>query len=177
MYFTTSLCLSDPIVQNILCGSCPHCKQCGFLRSHGYLRGYKECSGNQQVIRARRIFCSNRHNLGGCGKTFPIYLQGFIPSIAITTASLLLFFHNLLQDKSIAKSSPFSDHSAKYPYRLLKKIRLKIPEIRTLLNRIRPPPRILESNNPLIQSLLHLFEAFPVNPINSYHLTFQTPLF
>src|SRR4051794_3753993 len=38
---------------------CPHCKVVGMLIRHGFLRGYDQNS--RKTIRARRVFCSNRH--------------------------------------------------------------------------------------------------------------------
>src|SRR5476649_1963438 len=53
---------------------CPHCKVVGALIRHGYLRGYDECNSKQKTVRARRIFCSNRHARHGCGRTFSVWL-------------------------------------------------------------------------------------------------------
>jgi len=40
---------------------CPHCKVVGTLIRHGYLRGYDDSSPQRKIVRARRLFSSNRN--------------------------------------------------------------------------------------------------------------------
>ena len=44
---------------------CPHCKTVGTLIRHGSLSGFDDSDSSQKVVRARRIFCSNRHRRRG----------------------------------------------------------------------------------------------------------------
>ena len=52
--------------------ACPHCKRVGNLIRHGYLRGYDEKHPREKTVRAWRIFCSNRKQAAGCGRTFSV---------------------------------------------------------------------------------------------------------
>ena len=62
------------IYEKLKVTACPHCKATGLLVLHGFLRGYDESSPREKTIRARRIFCSNRNNRQGCGRTFSVWL-------------------------------------------------------------------------------------------------------
>ncbi|WP_146521582.1 hypothetical protein [Stieleria varia] len=44
------------------------------MNRHGVLKGYDEQDFKHKSIRAKRIFCSNRGNANGCGKTFSVWI-------------------------------------------------------------------------------------------------------
>ena len=51
--------------------TCPHCQAVGTLNRHGCLHGFDD--SRRKTVRARRIFCSNRHARPGCGHTFTVW--------------------------------------------------------------------------------------------------------
>ena len=52
---------------------CSHCKQTRQLVSHGYIRK-KKVGGDPEAV-GKRVFCSNRHQHTGCGRTTQLYLN------------------------------------------------------------------------------------------------------
>jgi hypothetical protein len=55
---------------------CAHCKQAHQLVSHGFVRR-KRVGGEPEAI-GKRVFCSNRNNRMGCGRTMQLYLESTI---------------------------------------------------------------------------------------------------
>ena len=70
---------------------CPHCKAIGTLIRHGFLYGFDESSPRQKTLRARRIFCSNRHARPGCGRTFSVWIADKIRRLSLTAGALWRF--------------------------------------------------------------------------------------
>lgn len=160
---------------------CPHCQLSGFLILHGYLYGYSEHSDSQQIIRGRRIFCSNRNNRRGCGKTSSILSAGLLPKFIIGAQSLWRFFDNI--KKGANPACAFRDAGCKMArtsiYRLLKKLSINQVRIRSFLTRIKDPPAAGHAKNPVIQTILHLDHVFAGTdcPITEFQHRFQAPFF
>ena len=74
---------------------CPHCKKMGMLILHGYIKN------NKNIIKAHRVFCSNRNNRTGCGKTFSIYYADYIKNISVASDILWKFLKYILHGLSI----------------------------------------------------------------------------
>ena len=55
---------------------CQHCKQPHHLVSHGYIR--KKQIGAAPLAVGKRVFCSNRHQHAGCGRTMQLYLAATV---------------------------------------------------------------------------------------------------
>ncbi|MBT3335897.1 MAG: hypothetical protein HN395_05920 [Methylococcales bacterium] len=79
--------------------ACPHCRSNGFLKPHDVVYTLKQ--GRLNSV-GRRIFCSNRYQHSGCGRTFRLYLSNVIPKLHYTGVQLMLFILLLLQQKPIA---------------------------------------------------------------------------
>src|SRR5271167_4462743 len=84
------------IVHQLEVTPCPHCHAVGFLIRHGALFGFDDSSPRRPTLRARRIFCSNRHKRRGCGRTFSVWLADKIRRLSLTTAALGAFLQRLL---------------------------------------------------------------------------------
>src|SRR5438094_10323954 len=70
---------------------CPHCKAVGTLIRHGFLRGFDESNPRRKTVRARRVFCSNRHARPGCGRTFSVWGADKIRRLSLTAGCLWKF--------------------------------------------------------------------------------------
>jgi hypothetical protein len=143
--------------------ACPHCKVIGTLNRHGSLRGY-DASSRQRTVRARRVYCSNRHARKGCGRTFSIWLADKIRRLSLTTGCLHKFL-KLVVANGIAAAvreldSPLSDRTLQ---RIWQRFKHGQSKIRTaLLPRCDPPPLPAESpQSPAAEVLAHLEAAFP----------------
>ena len=157
---------------------CPHCKLIGFLILHGYLYGYDEKIYNKKINRGKRFFCSNRNKRKGCGKTFSLLKLTIIRGFIITANSIWEYLNNLA--KNMNKKDAFNKiqiiHSDSTIYRLLNRFKLNQHNIRTLLTRISKPPEVINTTNPIIQTVTHLKEAFKEYncPVAAFQYRFQT---
>lgn len=159
---------------------CPHCKLSGFLILHGYLYGYCE-QHNSLVVRGRRIYCSNRHNKNGCGRTFSVVPASVLPKLVISAQRLWRFLENVKSGLCLACAfrSAKATLTQSSIYRLFKKFLLNQMRIRSFLTRIKDPPAAEDVQAPFVQTILHLNSAFDtaVCPITEFQYRFQAPLF
>ncbi len=152
---------------------CPHCRRVGFLIMHGYLYGYGEID---QIQRGRRIFCSNRNNRFGCGKTFSFLLAGCIRNFVIFAKLLSGFLERLRQGFCPAEAARKAGltMSATTIYRLYKRFRLNQSRVRSYLLRLKAPPPLCDTDDPVIQTLTHLISVFKNCTVSRFQHHFQT---
>jgi hypothetical protein len=158
---------------------CPFCKLFGFLILHGYLRGYDETGSDPESRRGHRIFCSNRKNRIGCGKTFSIILKSLLKHFFIRAATIWKFFSHIAKGLPKNKASqetgsiPYSSSG----YRLFRRFKANQTYLKTKLFSVCEPPSSLK-DDPTIQTILHLEKAFPSgDPISDFQLYFQSSFF
>lgn len=147
---------------------CPHCKTVGALIQHGFLRGFDESSPRQETVRARRIFCSNRHARPGCGRTFSVWFADKIRRLSLTTGALWRFLRCAVARGILAAARVLDCRLSERTWqRIWKRFDLAQSKIRTALLGRCPPPESLPRppTNPKRQSaahvLAHLQAAFP----------------
>ena len=143
------------------CTPCPHCKHIGAMNRHGYLRGYDEQHFKHKAVRAVRVFCSNRGNAAGCGRTFSLWVATKVKRLFLDTKPLWQFLRLAVTTgnkfKAFASLESCMSHSA--VYRIWKRFTQKQSVIRTKLAAIRPPPQMQAegpATNPLLATLEHL---------------------
>ncbi len=152
------------IVEQLKHTPCPHCQKVGTLIRHGFLYGWDETS-KQATERARRIFCSNRNQRHGCGRTFSVWLADKIRRLGLTTGGLWRFLQRAVADGIRAASRgfdcPLCDRTL---LRLWKRFKHGQSKIRTALFGCCPPPEMRTEDRPAAQVLAHLQAAFPDAP-------------
>jgi hypothetical protein len=158
---------------------CPHCKVVGTLIRHGFLRGFDESNPQRKVVRARRIFCSNRNARHGCGRTFSVWLADKIRRLSLTTGSLWRFLQCAAAGSIAAAIRVVADcrRSDRTWQRIWKRFDLGQSKIRTALSAWRPPELPAKpSHRPAAQVLAHLQAAFPDAdcPIATFQHTMRT---
>jgi len=169
------------------CTPCPHCKHAGALNRHGFLTGYDEQNFKQKVVRAIRVFCSNRGKARGCGRTFSVWIAEKIKRLFLDAQSLWRFLQQAAAtgNKYQAFHKLQSSMSQSAIYRTWNRFRKAQSKIRTTLAAICPPPRQFPPNEPAENddrgaahaTLAHLKEAFKasaLNPIAAYQVLTQS---
>jgi hypothetical protein len=162
---------------------CPHCKVTGTLIRHGFLRGFAENHLSHKIVRATRVFCSNRHAQGsgrttGCGRTFSIWIANRIKHLFLSADRVWQFLSKVADSGNIRQAfrdlrCGLSDSAA---YHLWRRFLNAQATVRTALTAICPPPPS-ESNRPAQLTLAHLKQAFkhhPLSPIAAFAQTLQT---
>lgn len=139
---------------------CPHCKLVGTLNRHGCLVGYDE--SQRQVLRARRVYCSNRHAQKGCGRTFSIWLADKIRRLSLSTHVVWRFVREVIAGSLAAATRAMADYerSDRTWQRLWKRFQLAQSTLRSTLIKRCPSPT-LSANRPEAQVIAHLQAAFP----------------
>ena len=154
---------------------CPHCGLTGYLIGHGYLRGYSE-SGQAQVVRGRRFFCSNRYRKNGCGHTFSVMLASVVRRFSVRATTLWQLLQVVADGFNINAGwqRVRTGFSVQTGYRLWRRFERSQTHIRTLLCRIEPPPDS-DSQQPLIQLIQHFKAAFAIDscPLEGFQIRFQ----
>jgi hypothetical protein len=143
---------------------CPHCRRSGTLNGHGFLRGYGE-DGTPQVLRGRRLFCSNRRRRPGCGRTFAVLHATVIARFMVTTATLLAFVDAVLAGAPRAAAWPrvTTAFCLRTGYRLWRRLAQGQAPLRASLS-LRCAPPDCTSRHPLGALRAHLASALPDSP-------------
>lgn len=156
--------------------ACPHCRRVGNLIRHGYLRGYDEKHPREKTVRAWRIFCSNRRQATGCGRTFSVWMADKIKRLLLTADALWAFLKQaaLTGNRFQAFRNLKSGLSDSAPYRIWKRFGEAQSAIRTALRRLCKPPEVA-SEEPAEHTLAHLEAAFADQscPIAAFQVRLQ----
>jgi hypothetical protein len=155
----------NAIAERLKLTPCPHCKGVGALIRHGSLYGFDDHHPQRKTLRARRIFCSNRHARPGCGHTFSVWAADKIRRLSLTTGRLWRFLQRAVADGILAAirgiDCPLSDRTLQ---RIWKRFHHGQSKIRTALFGRCPPPELPAEHRPAAQVLAHLLAAFPDAP-------------
>jgi len=169
----------DAVCERLKQTPCPHCKVVGMLIRHGCLHGY-DCGGSRRkVIRARRIFCSNRNARRGCGRTFSVWIADKIRRLSVTAGCLWKFLQRAVSGGVAAAirtaDCPLSDRTWQRNWKRFDQAQCNI---RTALSGRCPPPEFPANSpaQPAAYVLAHLQAAFPdaACPIAAFQHAMQT---
>ena len=128
--------------------------------------------------RGQRVFCSNRGQRGGCGRTFSILRAEVLPRHTITASLVWPWLAQLLAGLSLKAAVeklrlPFALETV---YRLRRQLRRQLDRLRSLLCREQKPPSRTHAD-PLLQTAEHLRCVFGRSecPPADFQLRFQRP--
>ncbi len=159
---------------------CPFCNLTGCLILHGYSRGYDKSGKVPDTIRGHRVFCSNRKNRNGCGRTLCILLSNILKHFTIDAKTLWDFIFCIFNGISRAKGfrKVLYMFSISTTYRLWRILNINQTFIRTILHKVSKPPDN-KTNNPIFQTIEHLknIKKELVCPISSFQHRFQRSFF
>ena len=159
------------IVERLKLTPCPHCKVVGMLIRHGVLVGFDDGS-SRRTVRAKRIFCSNRHLRCGCGRTVSVWFAEKIRRLSLTAHTVWTFLKRAILGNNIAAAIRETNAPREAGYsrcdrlfrRVWKRFRRNQLAIRTALLSRGPPPELPAAcfRWPAeVQVLTHLQAAFP----------------
>jgi hypothetical protein len=132
-----------------------------------------------RCLRGQRIFCCNRGQRGGCGRTFSIFLAEVLPRHTVSASLLWQVLCRLSADASVKAGVetlrlPFALETL---YHLLGRLRLRLPE---LLSRLGSQEQAAGSfqTDPLLRSVEHLQSLFAREgcPLVRFQIHFQSSL-
>lgn len=125
------------------------------------LRGNDPAAASGRIVRGQRVFCSDRGQRGGCGKTFPLFLAGVLPRHTFTAGLLWRLLLKLLAGATIKAAAeslrlPFSLEAI---YGIVRRCRRRLDVVRSRLSREQPAP-VSGQTDPFLQTLEHLQRTF-----------------
>lgn len=125
------------------------------------LRGNDPATAAGRIVRGRRVFCSDRGQRGGCGRTFPLFLAGVLPRHTFTAGLLWMLLRKLLAGATIKAAAetlrlPFSLEAV---YGIVRRCRRRQGVVRSFLWREQPAPGSGQTD-PFLQTLEHLQLTF-----------------
>lgn len=157
---------------------CPYCGCTETLNRHSNLYGNDPQAAQGRCLRGQRVWCSNRGQRGGCGRSFCIFLAEILPRHTVRASGLWCWLSQLpagVSLKAVVEKLrlPFALESF---YQLRRKLRRGLVGLRTWLCRQQEPPQSTQSD-PLLQTIAHLKSAFPQSPCPpaEFQLHFQSP--
>lgn len=157
---------------------CPHCGCAETLNCHSKLYGNDPLLAEGSCLRGQRVWCSNRGQRGGCGRSFSIFLAEVLPRHTLRAGGLWSWLTELLAGLSLKAAAektrlPFALESF---YRLRRELRGDLDRLRTWLCRKQEPPQSTH-RDPLLQTLAHLQCVFSDSPCPAaeFQRHFQRP--
>jgi hypothetical protein len=170
----------DDLLAKIKITPCPHCNKTGFLNRHGSLLGSTlNLMGNVvRGARAVRVYCSDRNNSSGCGRTFSVWTADKIKYLFLSAECLLQFLSDAVSSGNVVQAfrnlkSGLNERAA---YRIWRRFLNAQVAIRTALLALCEPPQV-DSDCPAKLTLEHLTKAFhghKLSPIAAFAATLQT---
>lgn len=155
--------------------SCPHCNAKETLCSHGFIHKLGHFSSKNLI--GKRIYCSNRHQKNGCGRTFQLYLADFIPhlhfSVVDFETEIKRYLHFNIPENE--KEYPSRRCHLRTRFRWLKKLNNRIPVMREALIKSNPLSLNLPDNasqSALTFTLLTLFSS-AIKNLRQFQLNLQ----
>lgn len=157
---------------------CPHCGCAGSLNRHSRALGNDPAQASGQSVRGQRVYCSNRGQRGGCGRTFSLVLAEVLPRHTLTASLVWRWLVKVLAGLSLKAAAeklrlPFALETV---YRLRRGLARNLDVLRTRLAGRGEPPTVAHAD-PLFQTLAHLHVVFPRSacPPAEFQLHFQRP--
>lgn len=157
---------------------CPHCSKSDQLVSHGVI--YKQRTIHEREAIGKRIFCSNRYQHSGCGRTVQLYVSWVIPSMRYGAAHLFVFVTALLAGLAVetAYQKAIGQSESRHGWRWLEKLERHLTDFRGFLNvrRERLAARFQARTRRLrllLPTLERLFSQLPQCPCSHYQLACQ----
>lgn len=111
---------------------CPHCQQTQQLVSHGFIRK-KRVRAHPQAV-GKRVFCSNRHQRTGCGRTMQLYLDSTLRHLHHAGSAVVAFVLLLLAGIPIvmAYTQTTGANTPRHAYRWLNRLDQQMSTYRSL---------------------------------------------
>jgi hypothetical protein len=111
---------------------CRHCRQSNHLMSHGFIR--KKQVGAEPAAVGKRVFCSNRKQHTGCGRTVQLYVDSIVRYLHHAGCRVTAFVLALMAGMTIqcAYHCATGAASARNAHRWLHRLRARMSIYRSL---------------------------------------------
>ena len=148
------------------------------MNRHSKLYGNDPSAVATKRQRGQRVFCSNRGQRGGCGRTFFMALADVLPRHTVTASFLWQWLSAMLSGGSVKAAVeklrlPFALETL---YRVQRELRHGLDQVRARLCQ-KQSPSASAHTDPLLQTVEHLRQVFSGSgcPPAEFQLHFQHP--
>lgn len=149
------------------------------MNRHSFLYGNDPADAGGERLRGQRIYCSNRGQRGGCGRTFSIFFSDILPRHSVTATLLWKLLCQLFSGCSLkaAAQSQALPFALETLYQLRQRLRLRLGLLRPLLCRKQAAPASSDADA-LLQTVRHFMALFPSTdcPLQEFQLSFARPV-
>ena len=163
---------------------CPYCEQIHQLISHGFIYKKQPGLGVDPEAVGKRVFCSNRNQRTGCGRTIQLYLNTTIRYLHHAGRTVMAFVLSLVAGVTIQNAYEQATGIAepRHAYRWLNRLCAQLSTYRSLPHR--PPLQqaalLSAANRPvrlvsLLSTVKGLLERFGQPLWAGYQLQLQRP--
>lgn len=157
--------------------SCPSCEKNNTFVSHGYL--YKG-KGDKLRVTGKRILCSTKRGLKGCGKTKALYLNNEIPKLHFDSQQVSEFFRLIYLGFFcyLAYLNVTNTQEPTNAYRWVKRFKMNTGKFRTLLYPYFNQP--IKGHSTFKETLSLFFNPSTIlkaDPIAAFQQKFQVSFF
>ena len=157
---------------------CPHCAKNNQLVSHGVI--YKQRSMTTREPVGKRVFCSNRYQRTGCGRTVQLHVTTVLPAMRYAAAQVFVFLSALLMNAGVdaAYRAATGQSDARQGWRWLNKLDAQLSDFRVFVHaHLKPPISDFSARcrrlRLLLPTLQQLFAQLPTNPCAHYQQQHQ----
>ena len=157
---------------------CPLCGRVETLNRHDSVKTNRPDHASEKHITGKRVWCCNRGQRGGCGRTIKLLFAWALPRHSFTGHILSTLINGIYKGESV--KSVFEEMgillSLDGAYHIIQRLRSQMDMIRSVLSGRGPPPDS-EHPDPLIQTIAHLRSVFQSElcPVETFQMTFQRP--
>jgi hypothetical protein len=162
---------------------CPHCERTHQLVSHGYIYK-KQGMGVELEAVGKRVFCSNRSDHTGCGRTVQLYMDATVRYLHHAGSAVVAFLLSLAAGTGIQRAYTDATGAAtpRHAYRWLDRLCAQLSAYRSLSHRplLREAAAGAGANRPvrllsLIATAWPLLQRFGQPLCAAYQLQLQRP--
>jgi len=182
IYFSSLQAICQQTTQLDL-AQCAHCQRSRQLVSHGFIRKKRVGAAPEAV--GKRVFCSNRNQRTGCGRTMQLYLDATVRYLHHGGATVVAFVLSLMAGMNIetAYTSITGAGTARNAYRWLARLSAQLTCYRSLSHRaplqeagaLATPSRSLRRST-LMTTFEALLQRFVQPLCATYQQQLQRPL-
>lgn len=133
---------------------CPHCQQTHQLVSHGYIHK-KQVGAAPQAV-GKRVFCSNRYQHSGCGRTIQLYLAVTLRYLHHAGSAVAAFVLALIAGSTIERAYRLATGAStpRHAYRWLQRLYAQLSVYRSVAHRPAWQDSAAPARSPRLRSLL-----------------------
>ena len=152
---------------------CNYCQSHLDWVSHGFV--YKKSYGGTLIATGKRVFCSNRGNQQGCGRTLQLYLAEIAPKLHYPVTVVFHFVSALMiMSMTQAYQQATGCQSTRNAYRWIDQLNYNIPRHRTQISMKSVLTTVRKTTSKRIKIIMETFVGLAYQFVDGKNYQIQT---